>query len=78
LSTLLEARREYSELAAARDDIRDRLSTELEAVRLQYESLIQVRRNEKDNVQRNKEAVRALFDEMEVRWKRLVRDFKLR
>lgn len=72
LSTLLEARKKHSELAATWDDLRDRLTMELDALRLQYETLIQVRRNDKETVQRNEEAFRTLFDEMNTRWKRSV------
>ena len=66
LSTLLEARKKHSELAATWDDLRDRLTMELDALRLQYETLIQVRRNDKETVQRNEEAFRTLFDEMKI------------
>ena len=72
LSTLLDARKKHSELAAARDDTRDRLTMELDAVRLQYETLIQVRRNDKETVLRNEDAFRAHCDEMSARWKRSV------
>ena len=68
LSTLLEAQRkllsqadQLSELAAARDGIRDRLTLELEAAQLKYQNLKRVRRNE--------EALRVDYDNMNARWR---------
>ncbi|KAF8554261.1 hypothetical protein OG21DRAFT_1484801 [Imleria badia] len=72
LSTLLEARRKYSDLAAARDDVRDRLTIELEAMRLQYESLLQVQRNQKEATQINEATFGRLFDEINAQWRRRV------
>ncbi|KAI9463443.1 hypothetical protein HD554DRAFT_1312084 [Boletus coccyginus] len=83
LSTLVEAQRkllaqgdQLSELAGARDDIRDRLTFELEAVRLQYRNSEQARRNERESALRNEEAFRAHYDEMNVLWRSKVESTK--
>ena len=83
LSTLVEAQRkllaqgdQLSELAGARDDIRDRLTFELEATQLQYRNSEQARRNERETTLRNEEAFRAHYDEMNTLWRRSVAALK--
>jgi hypothetical protein len=75
LSTLLEAQRklfsqadQLSELTAARDDIRDRLSLELEASRLQYQNSERARDNEKEAALSNEEALRVQYKKMNALW----------
>ncbi|KAI9463442.1 hypothetical protein HD554DRAFT_1312232 [Boletus coccyginus] len=76
LSTLVEAQRkllaqgdQLSELAGARDDIRDRLTFELEATRLQCRNSEQARRDERERALRNEEVLRAHCDEMNALWR---------
>lgn len=79
LSTLLAAQRkllsqadQLSELATAKDDIRDRITLELDAVRLEYHNSEQARRNEKEMARRNEDAFRVHHDKMNAFWKRSV------
>jgi hypothetical protein len=82
LSTLLEAQKkllsqadQLSELAAARDDIRDRLTLELEAAQLKYQNSERARRNEKEVAQRNDEAFRVGYNNINAYWRWLVTRF---
>jgi len=77
LSTLLQAQRKLlmqanrlSELTSARDEIRDGLTLELEAARLQYRNSGQARCNERTRALRNEEALRAHYDEINACWRR--------
>ena len=72
LSALVESQRRLSEVAAASDDVRDRLTTELEAVQLRRRTLEQAHRTEKETTRRNEEALRLHCNKINAQWRSLV------
>ncbi|KAG8221491.1 hypothetical protein J3R82DRAFT_1704 [Butyriboletus roseoflavus] len=76
LHNLLEAQRkqvlqteQIRETAAARDEIRDRLTSELEAAQLKYEDLERTRRDEKETALTVEKSLRDHYDQMNSFWK---------
>jgi DNA repair exonuclease SbcCD ATPase subunit len=76
LHNLLEAHRKLSvqaeqlrETTATRDEIRDRLTSELEGVRLKYEDLERTSRDEKDTALAIEKSLREHYDQMNSFWK---------
>lgn len=57
------------EAAAARDEIRDRLTSELEAAKLKYEDLERTRRDEKETALTIEKSLREHYDHMNNFWK---------
>ncbi|KAF8554273.1 hypothetical protein OG21DRAFT_1603605, partial [Imleria badia] len=84
LSTLLEAKRrlhsqadQLSEVTAARDDIRDRLTMELDVAQLRCQHSEQAWRDEREAGRRNEKALRVHYDEMNALWRRSVESMQL-
>ncbi|KAG6371310.1 hypothetical protein JVT61DRAFT_9781 [Boletus reticuloceps] len=76
LHNLLEAQRklvmqaeQIRETTATRDEIRDRLTSELEAVQLKYEDLERTSRDEKDTALAIEKSLREHYDQMNSFWK---------
>ncbi|KAF8552779.1 hypothetical protein OG21DRAFT_1511030 [Imleria badia] len=76
LHNLLEAQRklvvqaeQLEATSATRDEIRDRLTSELEAVQLKYEDLERTSRDEKDTALAIEKALREHYDQMNSFWK---------
>ena len=72
LSALMESQRKLSEVAVAKDDIRDRLTMELEAAQFRHRNLEQAHRIEKETARRNEEALRSHCNEINTQWRSLV------
>jgi len=76
LHNLLEAQRklvtqadQLRETTATRDEISDRLTSELEAIRLKYEDLERTSRDEKDTALAIEKSLREHYDQMNSFWK---------
>lgn len=76
LHNLLEAQRklvvqaeQLRETSVTRDEIRDRLTSELEAVQLKYEDLERTSRDEKETALAIEKSLREHYDQMNSFWK---------
>ncbi|KAI9463460.1 hypothetical protein HD554DRAFT_2175563 [Boletus coccyginus] len=68
-ATVEEMERAYGP-SVVLDEIRNRLTFELEAARLQYRNSEQARYNERERASRREEALRVYYEEKNARWRR--------